>query len=225
MRRVPWLMVVAAALVALLAALATLQYRWLGDVSQAERERMRAGLQTRASDFSEAFDRELSRTYMAFQVDGEALSAAPSRVISDAYSRWQSTAAVPALIDVVYLLDARTGPALSLRRFDSTHSALEPAAWPPSLDRWRRQHPAAAVPGMRPLLILDPIDASIPALIVAVPAVTTVHDGDRLHVFSKNDGLTRAIVLVLNADQLRTQVVDPLVTKYFGAGAASEYLV
>ena len=60
MRRVPWLMVVAAALVALLAALATLQYRWLGDVSQAERERMRAGLQTRASDFSEAFDRELS---------------------------------------------------------------------------------------------------------------------------------------------------------------------
>ena len=57
MRRVPWLMIVAVALVALLGALATLQYRWLGDVSQAERERMRAGLQTRASDFSEAFDR------------------------------------------------------------------------------------------------------------------------------------------------------------------------
>jgi len=39
MRRVPWLMIVAVALVALLGALATLQYRWLGDVSQAERER------------------------------------------------------------------------------------------------------------------------------------------------------------------------------------------
>src|SRR5438309_838312 len=118
MRRVPWLMIVAVALVALLGALATLQYRWLGDVSQAERERMRAGLQTRASDFSEAFDRELSRTYAAFHVDGEALSADPARAIADAYSRWQSDAAVPALVEAVYLLEAGDQRELTLRRFD-----------------------------------------------------------------------------------------------------------
>jgi signal transduction histidine kinase len=224
MRRVPWLMVVAAALVALLAALATLQYRWLGDVSQAERERMRAGLQTRASDFSEAFDRELSRTYVAFHVDGEALGADPARVIADAYSRWQSAAAVPALIDAVYLLEAGNEPALLLR-FDPTRNALEPVDWPPSFDKWRRGHPAASLPGMKGLFMPDPIDASIPALIVAAPVVTTVHDGGRFEVFSKSDGPTRAIVIVLNAGHLRTQVVDPLVAKYFGTGAASEYLV
>ena len=225
MRRVPWLMIVAVALVALLGALATLQYRWLGDVSQAERERMRAGLQTRASDFSEAFDRELSRTYAAFHVDGEALSADPARAIADAYSRWQSDAAVPALVEAVYLLEAGDQRELTLRRFDPARATLQPVDWPPSFDTWRWRHLAAPLPGMKSLLMPDPIDASIPALIVAVPAVTTVHDGDRFQVFSKSDGPTRAIVIVLNADHLRTQVVDPLVAKYFGTGAASQYLV
>ena len=228
MSRVPWSLVVAAALVALLAAVATLQYRWLGDVSQAERERMRAGLQTRASDFSEAFDRELSRTYVAFHVDGEALSADPGRVMAEAYARWQSTAAAPALIDALYLLEVDNQPEWSLARFDPARATVERADWPPSLEKWRRRpHAPAALPGVFPLLLPDAIDASVPALIIAVPAVTSLHDGDRLEVFSKRvrDGPMRAIVVVLNADQLRAQVVDPLVAKYFDTGAASEYLV
>jgi signal transduction histidine kinase len=227
MSRAPWSLIGAAALVALLAALATLQYRWLGDVSQAERERMRAGLQTRASDFSEAFDRELSRTYVAFHVDGEALSADPGRVMADAYARWQATAAAPALIDALYLLEAGNRTEWSLARFDPARAAMERADWPPLLEQWRRrsQPHVPALPGMRPLLVPDPLDASIPALIVAVPAVTAVREGDRLEVFSKTVGPGRAIVIVLNADRLKTQVVEPLAAKYFGSGAASEYLV
>src|SRR3989442_9591328 len=151
MRRVPSLMVVAAALVVLLAALATLQYRWLADVSQAERDRMRAGLQSRAADFSEAFDRELSRTYVAFHVDGEALGADPARVLADAYARWQSSASAPALIDTIYLLEAGNAPAWSLRRFDPTRSALEAVQWPASPEKWPHRHPAASVPGMQRL--------------------------------------------------------------------------
>jgi signal transduction histidine kinase len=155
------------------------------------------------------------------------LSADPARVMADAYARWQSTAPVPALIDALYLVESGTQAEWSLRRFNPSRAALERADWPPSLDRWRRRpHPSApALPGMRPLFLPDPIDASIPALIVAVPAVTTVHDGDRFEVFSKSDGPMQAIVVVLNADELRARVLDPLVAKYFGTGAASEYLV
>ena len=69
MRRVSWQLPVAAVLLVLLATLATFQYRWLGEVSRAEGERMRASLRTRASDFSQEFDRELTRTYIAFQID------------------------------------------------------------------------------------------------------------------------------------------------------------
>ena len=59
----------------LLAALATFQYRWLGEVSEAERERMRASLRTRASEFTQEFDAELTRVFIAFQIDRDRLDA------------------------------------------------------------------------------------------------------------------------------------------------------
>ena len=55
----------AVALLGLIALLATLQYRWLGQISAAERDRMAATLRTRASGFAEDFDRELNRAYSA----------------------------------------------------------------------------------------------------------------------------------------------------------------
>src|SRR5437588_668322 len=78
-RRISWPIVTAAVLLALLATLATLQYRWLGDVSEAERERMRTSLRARASDFAESFDAELTRTYVAFHVDADRLDADAGR--------------------------------------------------------------------------------------------------------------------------------------------------
>ena len=60
---------VAAALLGLIALLATLQYRWLGRISDAERERMTATLNARADAFAQDFDRELTLAYMLFQVE------------------------------------------------------------------------------------------------------------------------------------------------------------
>ena len=59
-----------------LAALATLQSRWLGEVSEAERERMRAGLRTRASAFSQEFDGEITRLFLALHVERDLLDHA-----------------------------------------------------------------------------------------------------------------------------------------------------
>ena len=38
-------------------------------------------------------------------------------------------------------------------------------------------------------------------------------------------GTARAVIVWLDADRLRQQLLEPLVAKYFGAGDASEYLV
>ena len=51
-----------AALLVLLPALAVLQYRWAGQVSEAERERMQHNLRNAASQFRDAFDLEVGRT-------------------------------------------------------------------------------------------------------------------------------------------------------------------
>ena len=66
--RVP-MVVIAGALLGLIVLLATLQYRWLGQISGAERERMTATLNTRATAFAQDVDREVTRAYLLFQLD------------------------------------------------------------------------------------------------------------------------------------------------------------
>jgi hypothetical protein len=56
-----------AALVVLVATLATLQYHWLGQVSAAERESKKTTLRQRAEAFADDFDREIVELYIALQ--------------------------------------------------------------------------------------------------------------------------------------------------------------
>ena len=71
---------VAAALLGLIALLATLQYRWLGRISAAERERMTATLTARGNALALDFDRELTLAYMLFQADPVCPASPPIRV-------------------------------------------------------------------------------------------------------------------------------------------------
>ena len=214
MRRFSWLIVTAALLLALLATLATLQYRWLGDVSQAERERMRSGLRARATDFTEAFDAELTRTYVAFHVDVDRLEADPAGAIADAFARWQESASAPAIVKAIYLFDgAGDGPGQT-QRLDVEHRTLVSSERPASF--------RTAAPGVT---VFEAIDARVPALVVPAPRVRRIQNGHRFTIITDPSAISRAIVLVLDRDALRTALVEPLVTKYFGDVRSSEYVV
>ena len=62
-----WALALALALLALLPLLAVLQYRWLGQVSEGERERKKSVLTTMARQFCHDFDSELTALYLYFQ--------------------------------------------------------------------------------------------------------------------------------------------------------------
>ena len=62
-RRPSLMLLLAATLLVLLPLLAVLQYRWLGEVSAGERERMQTNLRTSADRFCADFDRELTNVY------------------------------------------------------------------------------------------------------------------------------------------------------------------
>ena len=84
--------VIAGALLGLIALLATLQYRWLGQISGAERERMTATLNTRANAFAQDFDRELTRAYLLFQLNVSQDSEGVAAGLVTRYDQWQATA-------------------------------------------------------------------------------------------------------------------------------------
>ena len=143
-RRIPWQLPTAAILLVLLAALATLQHRWLGEVSEAERERMRARLRTRASAFSQEFDTELTRVFLAFQMDADLLDRDPAAALGDAYDRWHGAASAPAIVSGIYVVSGMAIESAKLQRFDPVHRTLGPAEWPPEFRGLPRSNAAAA---------------------------------------------------------------------------------
>jgi signal transduction histidine kinase len=220
-------LLVAVVLLVLLATLATLQYRWLGEVSQAERERMRASLRTRTAEFTTEFDGDLTRTYVAFHVDGEQLDSDPTGALAAAYLRWQSTTTTPALVRAVYLAEGRSFDVAQLRRFDPGRRVLEPTEWPADLAASLKdtQRPLPHIIGTPPpMLLADAVDSRVPALIIAVPFFKRLTSGRQM-VINDPAVVARVVLVVLDADALHRQVLEPLVTKHFGDPVSSEYSV
>jgi len=129
---------VTCALLVLLPALAVLQYRWVGQVSTAERERMQRNLRTAAAQFRENFDGEIVRAVLSLQVGpATALEGASDRY-TDRYETWLNTSAHPQVVAAVLLVDADAGQ-LRLRRWNTESHVFEPTEWPESLGEWRER--------------------------------------------------------------------------------------
>ena len=228
MRRIPWQLPAAALLLVLLAALATFQYRWLGEVSEAERERMRASLRTRASEFSQEFDAELTRVFIAFQIDRDRLDHEAAPALGEAYARWRASTTVPSLVRGVYLAEGRTFESAKVQRFDPERVALEPTPWPPEFAGMVQRTPRLLpqIEGMpSPMLLADAVDGSVPALIIPAPRLTRSAAGDQVTFIARASDEGRVLIVSLDRESLRRELIEPLVAKHFGDGAAAEYLV
>ena len=213
-------------LLALLGVFGTLQYRWLGAVSEAERERMRTSMRTRATELAREFDAELTRIYAAFRADIAGLDANPAAALTDAYGRWQAAAPHPDLVRAIYLVEGAdlTAP----KRFDVASHTLVPTEWTPEL-RGLLVHRADMGPPVAnlrsPLFLVDAVNAQIPALVIAIPRITRSGPDGPVTVVTDPTAIARSIVIVLDADGLVKDLVEPLVAKQFGDPSSSDYLV
>jgi signal transduction histidine kinase len=228
-RRIPWQLVTAVLLLVALGVLGTLQYRWLGAVSDAERERMRTSLRARATELGQEVNGELTRIYAAFRADTAGLDAEPAKAIANAYTRWRDAAQHPDLVKAIYLVEGADASAQPWR-FDAASGFLVPAEWPPEL-KGVLQHPAG-VPSTppvanlpTPLFLVDSVNAQIPALVIAVPRITRNVDSGQVTVITDPVAIARSIVIVLDNDQLVHEIVEPAVAKQFGEADSSDYLV
>src|SRR3954447_1304351 len=85
--------IVLSLLTVLITVIAVLQYRSLGQLGEAERTRLRAGMQSATKGFAMELDRELSRLFAAF-----ARADAGQSSLELSCRRWKATAAFPLLL-------------------------------------------------------------------------------------------------------------------------------
>ncbi len=152
-------MVLVAGLIVALVALAALQYRWIARVSEAERDRLKASLDSAAERFCADFDRELVRTSRSFEVAEDLGDADLERDLVDRLARWRSTAAGPKLVRELLVVTRLERGEVELRRLDEPAGRLVPGSWEPDLESVRRIFEAR---GRVPLL-----DERLPGLVLA----------------------------------------------------------
>ena len=148
-----------AGLIAALAALAALQYRWIARVSQAERDRLKANLEAGAARFCGDFDRELSRAARSFELGEDLAADELERDLVSLLARWRSAPAGAKLVRELIVVTRLGRGELDLRRLDEPSGRLVPASWEPGLESVRRIFEAR---GRVPLL-----DERLPGLVLA----------------------------------------------------------
>jgi two-component system, OmpR family, sensor histidine kinase SenX3 len=236
--RVP-MAVIAGGLLGLIALLATLQYRWLGQISGAERERMKATLHTRATAFGQDIDRELTRAYLLFQVDSLHPEQTAAASLAARYDRWLATSRFPRMVKDIYIVPAPSAPgdAVTLQRYDPATRFIQPAAWPEVASPIRQQiEQPPPVPQVPPgasatLLLRAMVPAawpSVPALVVQSPMLMVSHLDARL---SEMRGTPMRVapsikhtIVILDAEYIRNEMLPALAQLHFnGSNDGFEY--
>ena len=128
----------AVVLLGLLALLATLQYKWLGQISEADSERRHASLNAGAAEFAQDLDRELTRAYLLFQTEPGTDEELALRFAAR-YDQWQASARFPKLLKEFFVFSHGAEQEPRLRRFDPASRTFSDTEWPTSMADWRRQ--------------------------------------------------------------------------------------
>jgi signal transduction histidine kinase len=214
------MLVLVAALIALLPLLAVLQFRWLGEVSQAERERMQASLKTAVASFSQDFDAELTRAYLNFQMDAKILRNRSWQDYAKRYDQWLRTAPYPQLVTGIYLVEPGENRQPRIARFDLALTRFEPAEWPSQLETLRprldkefkgeRDETKAFIESS-----VDTLADDGPALVMPITDAALL---DKQEI-PRPMAFPGYIVAILDLDFIKQQLIPALAARYF----ASDY--
>jgi len=125
--------VVIVVLFILLPVLAVFQYFWLGQLSEAEKIRMKTNLQTSAERFSEEFDKELTDIYKTFSDINLNLKSDNAKILHKTLTGWKRNTDLPDLISSIYVVNLLPTKDIYFQEFDTSHVELKKEEWPQNL--------------------------------------------------------------------------------------------
>ncbi|HVF30573.1 MAG TPA: HAMP domain-containing sensor histidine kinase [Pyrinomonadaceae bacterium] len=214
MKRTWFSFLIVAVIIGLLTLFLGLQYKWLSEVSVAERERMQKRVEDDTMRMAEDFNREMHAAYYNFQTDAETWKNADWREFNERYEFWKTRTAYPDLIRDIYFLSSR--PDTKPLRYDPDKHVFEPAERTAELEALKPQLTADAArnvyeDAMAMVLPVFKADKHLEHVVLRRSA-----DPDVTSVFKMPERFGWVVVL-LNGDVVKNRVLADLSAKYFGA--------
>jgi signal transduction histidine kinase len=128
---------VIAGVIGLLTLFLGLQYNWLLQASEAERERMQKRVEGDTKMFADDFNREIQAAYFNFHTNSDTWKKADYAEFNERYDYWKSKTAYPELIrDLVFV---PSESASTMVRYDPQKRTFETAVSSTELDNVRTQ--------------------------------------------------------------------------------------
>lgn len=132
-----------AGLAVVLLLLAGLQYRWIGEISEADRDRLRRGLDVAAEQFRRDFNRELAGAASAFRMRPDDIARRDWTFLVDDLARWTDSGPVGLRIDALYIHESHSDGSVPrtlqlLRGGQQFEEAVTPPEIQDIFDAWPR---------------------------------------------------------------------------------------
>lgn len=211
-------------LLALLGVLAVLQYAWLGQVSEGERERLARRLETDTERFGEDFNREIQTAYINFQTDETLWKNKDWAQFNERYDFWLKKTAYPNLIKDFYYFENK--PDAALLRFDAEKREFSAADWTAELQSIKTN--AADEKTFQPVdderfALVMPVyepEKTVEQILVRTQSKPAMPPPDVLPVKTKITIPDRKgfLVIKLDAETIKNQILADLAKKHFPEG-------
>jgi signal transduction histidine kinase len=195
----------------LIGVIGVLQYNWLSRASDADGEKLQKRLNGDTEHFAADFNREIQNAYFNFQLEPEKWAHRDWAEFAARYDYWRGKTQYPGLIKGFYFIENK--PDAVPMRYDGERRTFETSEWPENLRE--------LFPTIREDATFQPAHEDIPALVMSVyqPGdrvhwimVRTAADGKEPNEMPKKSGY---LVILLNGDTIRGQVLPDLAKKYF----------
>ena len=117
-----------------LPVLAFFQYRWIGQVSEAERERLVEGLDIASHRLVEDILRQFSNVALSFQLQPTAEADTLEEQLFRKLEHWHTTAPFPEIVRSVYVSTLNSRGELVLNQFGPVFGSLDTTEWPKTME-------------------------------------------------------------------------------------------
>jgi len=196
-------------LLLLIPSLAIMQYLWLGQLSDAEKVRLKSNLKNSAIKFSEDFDTELTKIHNLFRIEADNKNDFLMK-ISDAKNKWQNSTSFQSLIDDIYLMTYSEHKGFQLKKYLNEKKEFIKTSWPQKLLHLKRHLPekgSIAGPLILPLTHA-PLLEEYPTIIMDCYSCMSISSINQDFRFDY-------LVISLNNDVLKGQLISHLNERYF----------
>jgi signal transduction histidine kinase len=204
------------ALLVLLAILATLQYRWIGQVSQGEQERLQESLRLEAKQFGRDFDREIMRACLSLGMDEKTFRERSWKTYAHGYGEWMQLAPYPRLVKDIFLVDGDDLGHPRVTRFDVGKPEFAPANWPEGFtelaQKMEQEYRAGSANGTSPPWIYE----RVPSIIIPISTVQVLGSGGRKIEVTEASRLPLGYIIVtLDVSFIKQEFLPALTARQF----------